>query len=345
MLNDATIRNLKAPAKGQKIYFDGTLPGFGCRVSQGGKKTLVLVVGKDRRWITIGQYPIISLQEARSEAKKLLAEFTLGKSRPQSIGYQQAVALFIADKKQSKRPSTVYGYARLLGKLKFKSKLAEITHEEAGRKVAAIKAPSERSHVLVAGKVFFNWCMNRRMISDNPLRGISKPKANKRKRVLTPEEIQAIWGIEGDFADYLKLLLLTGQRRSEMKHAIVGKDTFTIPSEIAKNHTEVIIPLTAWARCYCRPYKNFDWGYEKRKFDIDCGVIDWQIHDCRRTFKTNCSRLRVPPHVSERILNHISSRGPLEDTYDLHGYLPEMREAMEKWEEYLEGLLKLRKAA
>jgi hypothetical protein len=36
--------------------------------------------GADRRLITIGRYPIISLADAREEAKRLLAEMTLSSS-------------------------------------------------------------------------------------------------------------------------------------------------------------------------------------------------------------------------------------------------------------------------
>ena len=81
-LTDISLRSLKAPEKGQKLYRDSTLAGFGCRVSQGGTKTFVLVHGVDRRFITIGRYPIISLSDARTEAKQLLAEFTLGRVDP-----------------------------------------------------------------------------------------------------------------------------------------------------------------------------------------------------------------------------------------------------------------------
>jgi hypothetical protein len=53
----------------------------------------------------------------------------------------------------------------------------------------------------------------------------------------------------------------------------------------------------------------------------------------RRTFRTNLGRLKVRPDIAERLVNHASARTEMEETYDLYTYLPEMREAMEKWEE------------
>jgi hypothetical protein len=38
-LTDLAIRSLKAPDKGQKDYFDGAMPGFGVRISQGGTRS------------------------------------------------------------------------------------------------------------------------------------------------------------------------------------------------------------------------------------------------------------------------------------------------------------------
>ena len=167
-LGDLFVRSLTPPVKGQRYYFDDKLKGFCCRISQGGTKTFGVIFGQDRRLVTIGRYPLISLADAREEAKRILAEHTLGRIRPQSITYASAVDLFLKDKAHARRPATVNSYRNKLARLKFRGQLSEITHAEAARLLDKIKAPSERSHVLVAAKVFFNWCLDRRYISDNP---------------------------------------------------------------------------------------------------------------------------------------------------------------------------------
>jgi hypothetical protein len=91
-LTDITLRNLPPPQKGQQDIWDAGFPAFGVRVSQGGSKTFVLNIHNSRR--AIGRYPVISLAQARSEARRMLAEKTLGKKRPVSITYQEALSLF-----------------------------------------------------------------------------------------------------------------------------------------------------------------------------------------------------------------------------------------------------------
>ena len=78
------------------------------------------------------------------------------------------------------------------------------------------------------------------------------------------------------------------------------------------------------------------------------GCAHWTLHDLRRTFGTKLAELRVPPHVVERLLNHklgsIANQtggvvSAIAEVYNRHAYLPEMREAIEKWEVYLTSLL------
>jgi len=87
LLTDLTIRNLKS-ADRQTMYFDKNMHGFGVRVSTGGTKTFALMYGPNRRLVSIGRVGVISLADARKEAKKVLAEHTLGKVRPEAITYQ-----------------------------------------------------------------------------------------------------------------------------------------------------------------------------------------------------------------------------------------------------------------
>ena len=62
-------------------------------------------------------------------------------------------------------------------------------------------------------------------------------------------------------------------------------------------------------------------------------------HDIRRTVATGMAGLAVPPHVVEKILNHSSGtfRG-VAGVYNRFGYLPEMRDALSRWAEYVAAL-------
>jgi integrase len=202
--------------------------------------------GADRRLITIGRHPLISLADAREEAKRILAEHTLGRIRPKSITYASAVALFLKDKAHARRPATVNSYRNKLGRMRFRGQLSEITDAEAARQLDKIKAPSERSHVLVAAKVFFNWCLDRRYISDNPFRGLHKPQSTPRARVLTDDELRNIWRVcevseqppesphPAHFATIVRLLILTGLRRGEcaaLRREYIQDDVLVLPPD------------------------------------------------------------------------------------------------------------------
>jgi hypothetical protein len=190
-LTQIGLQNLQPPAEGQVDLWDATLPSFGIRLSQGGSKTFILKLDNIRR--TIGRYPILSLSEARTEAKRLLAEKTLGKVRPQSITFPQARDLFVAEKERARKPRTAAEYKRLLHRITFKRQLTELSHDEFSRLLSKFDARSERDHVLVAAKVFFNWCIKRRYIAENPALGLSTHKPTARARVLSDQELKAIW--------------------------------------------------------------------------------------------------------------------------------------------------------
>ncbi len=384
--NDVKLRSLKPPASGQTDFWDASLKGFGCRVSQGGTKTFVLK--HENRRITLGRFPVISLQDARIEAKRLLAEFTLGRLRPQSLPYSQAVKLFLADKEKTVRPRTLADYKRMLAvHFPFKGQLTDVTHAHIAQRLERLKrTPSEHNHARTVATIFFNWCMKRRYVTHNPVVGISPYDRKRRARVLSDEELKSIWRaceqsrapdqviqpaplekaetplLPAHFPLIVQLLILCGQRRTEtasiQRSWINLRDNLlTIPSDAAKNGNEHCFPLGALSASLLsaamrstnsnslfparapteKPFCG--WGKAKAALDRLSGVTGWTLHDIRRTFRSNLGKLGVAPHIAERLVNHISARSDMERTYDIWTYLPEMRDAIAKWEAYLSNVV------
>ena len=70
-------------------------------------------------------------------------------------------------------------------------------------------------------------------------------------------------------------------------------------------------------------------------------IDDWILHDLRRTATTGMARLNIPPHVVDKILNHVSGtiRG-VAAVYNRHSYIDERRAALETWSRHVESLVR-----
>lgn len=367
--SDAGLRSLPPPAKGQISYWDEKLPSFGLRVSQGGSKTFILK--RQNSFITIGRFGILTLSDARTEAKRMLAEFTLGKVRPQSITYQKAVELFLQEKTKGRRSRTVADYKRLLNRFNFKGQLADLTHQELQRRIKRFTSEGEYNHLLVALKVFLNWAIKRRYIEHNPTLGLSTHQLPTRARVLADAEIKSIWlacdspspDLPPAFRTIVKLLILTGQRRGEiagLRADFIQGELCTLPPTLTKNGREHTFPLAPTALSLLsrslttnptksstvifaargKPTAPFNgWSKAKTALDKLSEVKDWTLHDFRRTFATNLAQMAVPPHVIERLLNHITGTvSGVAAVYNRAAYMEEMRAAIHLWETKLNSL-------
>ena len=374
ILTELAIRAAEPPTNGASTLWDASLRNFGCRVSQGGAKSFIVLLGSGRRK-TIGRYIIISLAAARAEAKRVLAEKTLGKDTPPAIVLGEALELFLTDAQRRNRPRTVNDYARLLRR--HLAKLSKVPLDNvATRNIVHIldrlgATPSEAAHFLAAARIFFNWCVRRTYVSANPCAKLTAAKSPPRERVLTNAEVVKVWQCATTYpfplGAVVRLLILTGQRRGEIGllrwHWIdEQKRTITFPADFTKNRRSHTLPygqmvadiLASLPRTssYVFPPAHEHlkgagvtavngWSNLKRAFDrlLD-DVAPWTLHDLRRTFATNLAALGVRLEVTEKLLNHISgSFGGVVGIYQRHTFQDEMRAATEAWEAKLAQLI------
>lgn len=369
-LSDMAIRAAK-PSAASFTLWDDALKGFGLRVYPGGAKTFIVLIGPGRRQ-TIGRYPLLSLAKARDEAKRVLAEKTLGKVRPTYTAFEDARDAFLKDCETRVRPITVRLYRRhLTVHFPFGRKsVGDIEPREIVRRLNSLK-PSEKEHAHRIGRTFFRWCAGQHIIDRSPMETLARPAVGKaRERVLSEEELKAVYSTackaQNGFQRLVCLLIHTGCRRGELTRlqwAHIAPDTITLPGEITKNkrsHTFPIGPKTQalielFQRIAGNPYvfpssrehvkgkpSTVMTGYSgpKQTFDKACGVTGWTLHDLRRTFSTGLAALGVAPHIIERLINH--STGVISGvtaTYNRFAYMPEMRAAVEKWEAHLASLV------
>ena len=253
-LTDTAIRNLNLPATGTSTTWD-SLAGFGIRCSAGGTKAFIVLVGSGRRK-TIGHYPIISLSDARTEAKRIFAEVTLGTHQKNTTTFGTALSLFYETySKQRHRPRTAAENKRVLEK-HFKPLHQKTFENIRARDIHTIldnlkDTPSEAEHTFRVARTFFNFALKRRLLKENPCAGIDEPpKGKPRERVLSDEELAKVWHRAAEvgypYGAIVQLLILTGQRRGEiaaLKRGWIGEHTITIPAAIAKNGRESTIPF------------------------------------------------------------------------------------------------------
>ncbi len=336
-LTDIAIKNAPRPDTGHTRLWDTVTRGFGCRVGKQ-SKTFIVLIGKGRRH-TIGRYPIITLADARTEAKRILAEKTLGKVKPRFLAYEDARTRFLEG--AAVRPSTLAGYRSRLNRVDWgRGNLADITPRDVLRQVQRFEGPMEQRYAFVTLRRFFNWCVEQHLIDDAPTDKLTPPTKNgSRARVLTTDELHAIWHAcpDDDFGRIVRILMLTGARRGEVEHMTLDGDVVTIAAEHTKNGRTHSFPVPGLAQNQLKSARKWvGWGKSKARLDVASKVPAWTLHDLRRTYATIHAQLGTPPHIIEALLNHATGQiSGVSAVYNRWTYLPEMREAVLKFEAHI----------
>lgn len=214
----------------------------------------------------------------------------------------------------------------------------------------------------------FNWAADRGHIPASPMSGIRRPELGyvARERVLSMEELIRVWAaavaVGYPFGDAVRLIMLTGQRRSEIAEmewswVDAQQRTVEIPAARYKTKRPHVFPLSApaWSLVQSLPMWNggdcvFSTGgrgrvagarpisgFSKAKEVISAKIEKdglppmepWTVHDLRRSVATHMARLGVPQEHIERVLGHVVQG--VAGTYNRYSYLDEKRAALDAW--------------
>ncbi len=203
------VATLKAPERGQIDYWDTNLPGFGLRVSYGGRRTWIVMYrsGGRKRRLSLGTYPSLQLAGARELAKTAMLKALKGGDPAAEKLAGQKIETFdaLADRYLEKYAKPNKKSWRLDEKAlkrdvipRFgKRRVSDITRRDIRDLIESIK---ERGSPIQANRTFeivrklFNWAVAEDYLAESPCQGISKPaKENRRDRVLREDEIRAVW--------------------------------------------------------------------------------------------------------------------------------------------------------
>lgn len=202
-------------------------------------------------------------------------------------------------------------------------------------------------------------------IKYNPVAAVPRDQgANKtRERNLTAAEIKHVWTTAPDqTGDVMRLVIATGQRVIEVRR-VAGADIdlearlWTMPASKTKGRkSQHLVPLTAQAvEIFTRLKSFYGDGYLfparagatgeligipsiSRGASRLEGINPFTPRDLRRTWKSRAGDAGIDRFMRDIIQQHAQT-----DTgskhYDRFDYLPQMREAMAKWEAWLNNAL------
>jgi hypothetical protein len=366
-LTELSLKKLK-PA----TYWDATTRGFGVRVGKHAK-TWLIVNGssRTRAKVVIGRYPDLSLSDARTEAKRLLSQTP--EPKVQSLTFEEAKLIFLDEHYRDTALRTKQEATRHLTNHFSRLNCRSLPSIGDGDIKACLdklkKTPSEQLHSYRIARCFLRWCTRppRRYLKHSPMEGYEPPgKDRKGTRILSDLELAAVWRAASE-PPYIvvRLLILWGTRQGETRAlrriwASAGYPSnqdrqMTIPGAWTKNGREHAIPILPLADTvlaslteegpYYFPSRWGDshlsdgaWSKIKREVQAKSKTKDWRLRDLRRTFRSNMARLKVPRDLCEVLINHAPP--VLDEIYDRYDRLEEKREALQRYEQFLEGLLK-----
>jgi integrase len=384
-LTALAIEKMK-PGTARREVADGRISGLYFIVQPSGARSWAVryrFAGKPCKF-TLGKYPELDLKAARAKAGEIKGSAERGKdpsaekraskvdTLPNDLIGDVAGRFVSHHVRRKMKSNTAREVERLLNK--------EIVEPWAGRRLSQIGKSDvhalldrivERGSPIVANRVLgwlrllCSWAVERDIIATSPCDRIKPPAAETaRDRVLSDDELKAVWkaadALEPPYGAFVKLLILTGARRTEiaeMRWTEIDARMWTLPKERAKNARQHAVPLSdsvveilkALPRIagsdliFTLNGRNRITAFSLTKQRLDetmpC-IPHWTLHDLRRTFASGCARLGVAVHVVEAALNHRSGaiKG-VAAVYNRYDYATEKRAALDVWSRYVETLV------
>jgi integrase len=278
-LTDRFVQSVAPPGSGRADYIDTEAPGLELRVSPSGHKSWSIRYqpkGGKRRRTTYGDYPTITLAEARARAKEIAAaaarrvdlpdaekrdreERLKAVNRPQTVGdlLDQYVERYC--KLNQRRWKLVERMFEMhvkpaVGKKPLielrRADIVELLDDLQNEKGFRAQVNRVRSQMAAA----LNWGVEHEYVDANPVAAVKRRKVEaNRDRILLNDELRSIWRAADTLPEpsrsLVKAWILTGQRRDEvrcMKWSEINLDRalWTLPAARNKAKRDHEIPLS-----------------------------------------------------------------------------------------------------
>ena len=221
------------------VRWDDAISGFGVRVYPTGRRAFVLSyrVGGRKRLITLGDYGPITLDQARDKALREKAKVTEGKDPLQGRQdrRQAPTVKNLADDYLErhagphKRSKSVRDDRAMLGGVVLprlrNRKVAAVRRRDIETVHQAMKdTPYRANRVLSLLSKMFSLAVEWEWVERNPVKGVRRFSEEKRERWLSTDELKRLSEALNKSpnqraANVIRMLLLTGARRSEVMSA------------------------------------------------------------------------------------------------------------------------------
>lgn len=227
--------------KGTYIIWDQAVSGLGLRIQPSNKKAWTIVYRQQgkQRYFKIGNYPQVTLDNARKSAKWHFGEVAQGrdpaearKRERQELTMSDLCKRYLSEHAKPRKKSWKEDERKIERRIKptlGKRKAIEIKRSDLmklHRKVGQ-ESPYEANRLLAVLSVIFAYGRRANYLPEdhvNPTRDIEKYKERARTRWLEDEdEFKILWqAIEADsnvyYRAFFKLLILTGMRKGELQN-------------------------------------------------------------------------------------------------------------------------------
>jgi integrase len=377
----AAVRRMQCtPSLAEKFFWDASCRGFGIRALRSGRRSWIFQYRDEHartRRIVLGDVSTVELEDARNAARRTAASIAHGsnpavdrKKKRAAGSVLEVIEAYLSYANGRQKTRSYKETERHL-----RTHAAGLHHDRAEavnrRDIAALlERLAERSGPVAANRVratlnaLWAWSLRTGLLEaeSNPVAFTSRNPEKARERVLSDDELKALWRVTDDGGDYsriVRMCLLIGCRRVEaagLRWDEVQADRIVINPDRMKGHHAheiALLPMISSALparpeaadgcVFGRRGTGFS-GYSDGKEKLDTKLVKagmhmltWGLHDLRRTFSTRLHDAGIEPLVVEALLAH--KQQGVAAVYNRASFRDAKRAALMRWHAMLTEII------
>ena len=223
-ITERTARSAPIPCKGQALYFDNDVKGFGVRVTSNGSRAWFVEVRRRSRSqrITIGRVTEISAAEARVLAIEI-KRGGIGRREKYRVTLTDAWERYSADRREPLASTT---WKRVESRVRVHvlpvighTKLVDMTSADVAHVTDQIRGAVLANRTLEDVRAILNHACKLGWLEKNVALSLRKRREVPRERYLRREEVLVLFDALSNIpsADLIRFLVLTGCRLNEAR--------------------------------------------------------------------------------------------------------------------------------